>query len=57
MSGGARGIDSFAHQGTLDANKETIAILGNGIDYIYPPENKELEEKLYKTMGCWYQNT
>lgn len=51
MSGGARGIDSFAHQGTLDANKETIAILGNGIDYIYPPENKELEEKIIQTNG------
>ena len=49
VSGGARGIDSFAHHGTLDANKETIAILGNGIDYIYPPENKELEEKIIQT--------
>ena len=51
VSGGARGIDSFAHQGTLDANKETIAILGNGIDYIYPPENKELEEKIVQNNG------
>lgn len=51
ISGCARGIDSFAHQGCLCANKQTIAVLGNGLDYIYPPENKELEEQILEKNG------
>lgn len=51
ISGCARGIDSFAHQGCLCANKETIAVLGNGLDYIYPPENKQLEEQILEKNG------
>lgn len=50
-SGLARGIDSFSHIGTLKAKKETIAVLGNGIDYIYPPENKKLEEQILANNG------
>lgn len=51
ISGCARGIDSFAHQGCICANKETIAVLGNGLDYIYPPENKQLEENIIGANG------
>lgn len=51
VSGGARGIDSFAHQGTLKANRGTIVVLGNGLDYIYPPENKKLEEQVLQKNG------
>lgn len=51
ISGGARGIDSFSHIGAILANKPTIEVLGNGIDYIYPPENKELEEKILYNKG------
>lgn len=51
VSGCARGIDSFAHKGCILANTETIAVLGNGLDYIYPPENKELEEEIIKNNG------
>ncbi len=51
MSGGARGIDSFAHKGSILAKKNTIAILGNGLDYIYPPENKILEDKIIENNG------
>ena len=51
VSGCARGIDSFAHKGCILANKETIAVLGNGLDYIYPPENNKLEEKIVNTNG------
>lgn len=51
VSGCARGIDSFAHTGTLKYKEKTIAVLGNSIEYVYPPENKILEEKIIKSGG------
>ena len=42
ISGLARGIDSFAHEACLMANGKTIAVLGSGLDIIYPKENIEL---------------
>jgi len=54
VSGLAPGIDTFAHQATVERNKRTIAVLGTGIDEksIYPQENLKLAEKILETGGC-----
>jgi DNA processing protein len=46
VSGMARGIDSSAHLGALDETGKTVAVLGCGIDCIYPPENDGLYRQI-----------
>lgn len=50
-SGMAKGIDSQAHIGTLEAKGKTIAVLGSGFNYIFPKENKELYDEILKNNG------
>lgn len=52
VSGLAKGIDSFAHIGTVYAKGKTIAVLGSGLDNIYPKENVELARKIVEYGGC-----
>lgn len=47
VSGLAKGIDTFAHQITLQLKGKAIAVLGSGFDYIYPAQNKQLAQQLF----------
>lgn len=51
VSGLARGIDSFSHIGALNAKGKTIAVLGSGLDNIYPKENIKLVDDIIKNNG------
>jgi DNA processing protein len=46
VSGLARGVDSIAHQAAINAGGRTLAVLGNGVDLVYPPENRRLADQI-----------
>jgi DNA processing protein len=46
VSGLARGVDSVAHRAAVEAGGRTLAVLGSGVDYIYPREHRRLAEKI-----------
>ena len=52
MSGMARGVDTCAHKGALDAGGVTVAVWGTGVDVIYPKENKKLAEQIVAQGGA-----
>ncbi len=52
VSGLARGIDSAAHDSVVRSNGNTLAVLGAGLNVLYPRENKKLSEKIIETGGA-----
>lgn len=52
ISGLARGIDAVAHQTALDAGGRTLAVLGSGLDCIYPSENRQLAQRISNGRGA-----
>ncbi len=52
VSGMARGVDAVAHRTAIKNNAKTIAVLGCGVDLIYPPENKQLYYEIINGNGC-----
>jgi DNA processing protein len=52
LSGMARGVDTAAHKGAIEAGGKTIAVWGTGIDVIYPKENKKLAESIVTSGGA-----
>lgn len=51
VSGLARGIDTIAHRRAVDVGGQTLAVMGNGIDQVYPKENSQLAKEIEMAGG------
>lgn len=52
VSGLALGIDSAAHQGAIEGGGQTVAVLANGLDNVYPAQNENIAKKIIETAGA-----
>jgi DNA processing protein len=52
ISGLARGIDAAAHRGALEAGGRTVAVMGTGLDQIYPRDHRKLAEEILGASGA-----
>src|SRR5207237_10636156 len=52
VSGFARGIDAAAHRGAIEAGGRTVAVLGTGIDEVYPRDHKKLADEILECSGA-----
>ena len=52
VSGLAKGIDTYSHLGSVKVREKTIAVVGSGLDVIYPPENIELYKNILRSGGA-----
>ena len=52
FSGLARGVDTAAHRGVINAKKQTVGVMGTGVDQIYPRENKRIAEQILGMGGA-----
>lgn len=53
ISGGAKGIDTAGHRGTLSENGKTVVVFGTGLDKTYPVENRDLFAEILAQNGAW----
>jgi DNA protecting protein DprA len=53
VSGLAKGIDTAAHKGALEAKARTVAVMATALDIVYPAENRSLAEEILDSGGCW----